>query len=65
MKQQFSFIQKFTSLLMILAMFSPLLAAGRDNGKSGSSKPLTENQKIIHVLNRLGFGGAGGRCRKS
>ncbi|MGI8789057.1 MAG: DUF1800 family protein, partial [Pyrinomonadaceae bacterium] len=56
MKQKFSLIQKTTSFLMILAMFSPMLAAAGDNGQNAKSKPLTENQKILHVLNRLGFG---------
>lgn len=46
---------------MLFSLVSPLLANGRtDNG----AKPLTEDQKILHVLNRLGFGARAGDVEK-
>ena len=51
-------IQKITAFLVVAAMFSPILATGataRQMSKT-SAKSLTEDQKILHVLNRLTFG---------
>ncbi len=39
---------------MVLALCTPLFAIG--GGQPPNAKPLTEDQKILHVLNRLGFG---------
>lgn len=60
MKRKFSLIYKATSFLMMLAMFTPVLALGKDNGQTSKPKLLTEDQKIMHVLNRLGFGARAG-----
>ncbi len=58
MKQKFSLIHKITALLMLAAMFSPIFTVGAtaQMKQKTSAKQLTEDQKILHVLNRLGFG---------
>jgi len=59
MIQKFSFIYKSTTVFLLLAMFSPLFTASanaQQMAAKAKTKPLTENQKILHVLNRLGFG---------
>ncbi len=58
MKTEFSARYKFTAVLMLAAMLTPIFTTGASAQmmqKSGA-KALTENQKILHVLNRLGFG---------
>ncbi len=55
MKRNYSLIHKITALLMVLAMCAPIFAFG-GNGLDKKGKALTEEQKIMHVLNRLGFG---------
>src|SRR3954470_9040537 len=55
MRKSVSFINKIAALATILAMLAPA-AVLRAGTPSGSAKPLTEDQKILHVLNRLGFG---------
>ena len=62
MKKHFYRFYQFTALLLLAAMFSPLLAIAPD-GKN-KSKSLTEDQKILHVLNRLGFGARDGDIEK-
>jgi uncharacterized protein (DUF1800 family) len=52
--KSFSVKQKLISFVMAFSMFSPIFAA--DTRPETRTKPLTENQKILHVLNRLGFG---------
>lgn len=47
------FIRKTTALLLTLLLISPIFAF---NGGTTKPKSLTEEQKILHVLNRLGFG---------
>ncbi|MET0753237.1 MAG: DUF1800 family protein, partial [Pyrinomonadaceae bacterium] len=64
MREKFSLIHKITALLMIFAMFSPLAAFAKNNGQSIKTKSLTEEQKILHVLNRLGFGARPGDVEK-
>ncbi len=58
MKQKFSLIHKITAFLMLAAMFSPIFTVGANAQmmQKTSAKQLTEDQKILHVLNRLGFG---------
>ncbi len=58
MTVKFSLIHKFTTFLMMFAMFAPLGAVGvkAQTMEKNSVKSLTEDQKILHVLNRLGFG---------
>jgi len=67
MKEKFSSVQKTTALLMLLAMFTPLFSIGANAQammQKTKAKPLTENQKILHVLNRLGFGARSGDIEK-
>ena len=63
MTKKFSFIQQITAFLMVLAMFIPTLLAGDTTTKT-NKKSLTEDQKILHVLNRLGFGIRAGDVEK-
>ena len=52
---------------MLLAMFAPVSIIGVNAQmmmQKTSAKPLTENQKILHVLNRLGFGARPGDVEK-
>ena len=58
MKQKFSLIQQITAFLMLATMFSPIFIVGANaqTMTKTSAKFLTEDQKILHVLNRLGFG---------
>lgn len=62
MKQSFSFLNKFAAFALILAICSPVFAVNTDS--KNSKKSLTENQKILHVLNRLGFGARPGDVEK-
>nr|MBA2737914.1 DUF1800 family protein [Pyrinomonadaceae bacterium] len=62
MKQNFSLTYKLTAFLMVFAVFSPVFSLGAD--AQSKAKPLTENQKISHVLNRLGFGARPGDIEK-
>lgn len=59
MKSKFSLIQKCTALLMLTAMLSPAFSTAvfaQAMPKAAKTSVLTEDQKILHVLNRLGFG---------
>jgi len=47
---------------MVFAVFSPVLTIGAD--VKSKTKPLTEDQKISHILNRLGFGARPGDVEK-
>ncbi|MBX7053852.1 MAG: DUF1800 domain-containing protein [Pyrinomonadaceae bacterium] len=47
-------LDRVISAMLLAAITLPVMAAS--NPSSASLKPLTEDQKIIHVLNRLGFG---------
>lgn len=68
MRDKFSLIHKLTAFLMALAMFSPLFGVGAASAqtmrKTDAKKALTEDQKILHVLNRLGFGARPGDVEK-
>ncbi len=62
MKPKFSLISKLTAFIMLATMFSPIFSIGA-NAQAMSktnAKPLTDDQKILHVLNRLGFGARDG-----
>ena len=48
------FIQKTTAFLLTFLFITPIFAF--PSGTNSKTKPLTEEQKIMHVLNRLGFG---------
>lgn len=54
MKSRISPLRKFAAAAGLVAMFSPIFATAMDTVTR--SKPLTEDQKIRHVLSRLGFG---------
>ena len=62
-KRSFSGIQRIrrvTAIISLLALCSTMLATGVGAQRSMSAKPasakLKEDQRILHVLNRLGFG---------
>src|SRR6187399_120389 len=62
MIKSISFIQKITTAAVLFAITAPAMMVRADAGRSG--KPLTEDQKILHVLNRLGFGARPGDVEK-
>ena len=66
MKSKSSFIQKTTAFLMTLAMLTPILTVGvtAQSMTKTKGKALTEDQKILHVLNRLGYGARAGDVEK-
>jgi len=49
---------------MIFAMFSPVALFAKADARKNKAKALTEEQKILHVLNRLGFGARPGDVEK-
>ncbi len=55
-------IQKLTAIAAIFTLLAPTLIV-HANGRA-ARKPLTEEQKILHVLNRLGFGARPGDVEK-
>ena len=70
MKKNYSVIHKITTFLMLSALLIPALTHGA-NAQSTSKKaaetklePLTGDQKILHVLNRLGYGARSGDAAK-
>ncbi len=54
MRKTNSFIHRLAALAAIFTMLSPALVVRADT--KTALKALTEEQKILHVLNRLGFG---------
>jgi len=58
MKKQFSAVYKFAAAFALSAMLAPVFSTGAHAQAMTKSdlKLLTEDQKILHVLNRLGFG---------
>ena len=62
MKRSCTLFYRFTSLVLLLALGVPIFALGGDTKTKG--KALTEDQKILHVLNRLGFGARPGDVEK-
>ena len=62
MKQKFSITQRISAIIMIFAMFAPTLIFGADT--KNKAKTISEDQKILHVLNRLGFGAKPGDVEK-
>ena len=62
MKQGFSFVRRFTAASIIWLLTVPIFAFSEV--PSTASKSLTEDQKILHVLNRLGFGARPGDVEK-
>jgi uncharacterized protein (DUF1800 family) len=64
MRKSFSLIHRFTALLMMLAMLSPISLLAKTAALDKKTKSLTEEQKILHLLNRLGFGARPGDVEK-
>jgi len=64
MRNKFSLIHKITALVMLTAMLCPVSVFGKTIGQNDKAKSLTEDQKILHVLNRLGFGARPGDVEK-
>lgn len=66
MRNRFSLINKTIAFLTALAMFAPVfsVAVNAQSMTKSKSKGLTEDQKILHVLNRLGFGARPGDVEK-
>ncbi len=62
MKAKISVIQKTLAFFMLLAMVFPVLTIGNDT--KNKAKTITEDQKVLHVLNRLGFGARPGDIEK-
>ncbi|HXG86210.1 MAG TPA: DUF1800 domain-containing protein [Pyrinomonadaceae bacterium] len=58
MKKQFSAVYKFAAAFVLSAMLAPVFStsANAQTMTKSNAKALTEDQKILHVLNRLGFG---------
>ncbi len=54
MKQSLSFVNKFAAFALIIVISAPIFVVKADT--KNDKKSLTEEQKIMHVLNRLGFG---------
>ncbi len=56
---RYSTINRFTAFLTLLALFSPIFAVrlyAEQPSRIAKHSGLSDNQKILHVLNRLGFG---------
>ena len=62
MKARFSFIKQAAAFLLLTAMVFPVFALDGDVKSKG--KALSGDQKILHVLNRLGFGARPGDVQK-
>ena len=63
MKRKLSLIRKFTAFLIMFTIIMPTLLFGKVDTKS-KTKALSEDQKISHVLGRLGFGARSGDVEK-
>lgn len=63
MIRSFSLFNKFAAIVMIAGLLTPAFALDIKDTKAGS-KSLTEEQKALHVLNRLGFGARPGDVEK-
>jgi uncharacterized protein (DUF1800 family) len=63
MKESLRRFRKFTAFLTLYCLITPVLTISAADGNP-SRKPLTDDQKIIHVLNRLGFGARPGDVEK-
>lgn len=63
MKNPFSLIRQLVSVSILTCMLAPLGLAGTQID-TNKPKALTEDQRIVHVLNRLGFGARPGDIEK-
>ena len=62
MDKSFFRLHKIAAIFTLYALVTPIFAVSIDN--KTSNKALTDDQKIIHVLNRLGFGARPGDVEK-
>ncbi len=62
MKARFSLIERTTAFLILLTLTFPVFVLGND--AKTKAKALSEDRKILHVLNRLGFGARPGDAAK-
>jgi uncharacterized protein (DUF1800 family) len=63
MKTQVPTIHKFAALMLVYTLLVPSVIFATA-GSAPAGKSLTEGQKILHVLNRLGFGARPGDVEK-
>lgn len=63
MRSSMQFVQKLFTAVALAALAAPILAIP-SSGSAGDKKALTQNQKALHVLNRLGFGARPGDVEK-
>jgi len=63
MRRSFTRFHKAAAVLTLYGLMSPVFAFAIDE-KPTSKKSLSDDQKIIHVLNRLGFGARPGDVEK-
>ncbi len=57
-------LRSFAAMLLAAALFTSVLSVGVSAENKANTKKLTEDQKILHVLNRLGFGARPGDIEK-
>ena len=62
MKGPFSTFQKAATAMVLYALLMPVVVSAGDSGSD--KKKLTEDQKVLHVLNRLGYGARPGDVEK-
>ena len=62
MTKRYSFSSRLTAFLLVWAFAAPVFAFG--TAENTDRKALTEDQRILHVLNRLGFGPRPGDLEK-
>ena len=62
MTKRHTFASRFTALVLVWAFAAPVFAFG--NAGNTDRKALNEDQKVLHVLNRLGFGARPGDVEK-
>ena len=62
MKMSFYRLNQLAAVVTLLSMLAPAFVLRAEGGWAGKS--LTEDQKILHVLNRLGFGARPGDLEK-
>jgi len=56
LKRTRPFVALFAVAIMLGGTFSSSMVSFADGMKEAKAKKLTENQRIVHILNRLGFG---------
>ena len=62
MKKVFIYTSRIFTAAVIAALLAPAMLLGAD--AKPAAKPLTEDQRVMHVLNRLGFGARPGDVAK-